>query len=498
MEERTCLGRYKLQNLIDPSHRTPHTLKEVLLCLIGLRLKPSLQQQFLIIQRLIFTHVLCNAQSLGNKFDEFELQLHQESVDVGVVTESWFRPNMPDYMLSIDGYDLFTKSRSHSKGGGVAVYVKSHITACDIPEITVPNELECVWTLLQPKRLPRDTSVIAVCGVYIVTESPYQDLLKQHLLESMDLLHTKYPDIGFAIMGDFNRMTVNNIVKNCNLKQLVKFPTRGNATLDLIMSNFSFHYRDPVPMSALGKSDHVCVLWRPEVQGIGIKHQSTKRTYRPMKDSQLREFGMWIQELDWSNVLQAENTQQKADALYESLQGAVDTFFPMQTVKVHNNNKPWMSQRVKSLVKKRQVAFRSGKVEVYNKLRNKVQREIKKAKVNFYANRVRILQQTNPRKWHQQIKSMTGNTKADLRIPVQGVSDDDHITIANMINDQFVHVSSNIPPLDLGVLEAYLPAMEPPPSLYPWDVYTELKKGQIHQSNWPRWDFTQDCERICI
>ena len=47
---------------------------------------------------------------------------------------------------------------------------------------------------------------------------------------------------------------------------------------------------------------------------------------------------------------------------------------------------------------------------------------------------------------------MTGNTKSELRIPVQGVSDDDHVTIANTINDQFVKVSSNIPPLDLGAL----------------------------------------------
>ena len=429
------------------------------------------------------TFVLCNAQSLVNKFDDFELLLHQESVDVGVITESWFRPDMPDYMLSIDGYEIFSKSRSHAKGGGVAVYVKSLITASGIPEISVPNELECVWSLLQPKRLPRDTSIIAVCGVYIPPDSSLQDLLTQHLLESMDLLHTKYPDIGFAIMGDFNRMPVNNILKHCNLKQLVKFPTRALATLDLIMTNFNVHYRDPVPLSALGKSDHVCILWRPKVHVI--KNQGSKRTFRPMKDTELREFGRWIQEQDWSNVLKAENTQRKADALYESLHGAVDRFFPMQTIITQSSSKPWMSQKVQSLVKKRQVAFGSGRVEVYNKLRNEVRREIKKAKVHFYANRVRILQETNPRKWHQQIKTMSGNTKAVLRIPVQGVSDDDHVTIANTINDQFVKVSSHIPPLDLNVLEAYLPAMEPPPSLYPWEVYTELKKVKSNKATGP-------------
>ena len=70
-----------------------------------------------------------------------------------------------------------------------------------------------------------------------------------------------------------------------------------------------------------------------------------------MKNSQLREFSVWIQDEDWSKVLSAENTQQKADTLYESLQGAIDSFFPMQTVKVHHNNTPWMSQKVKALLK---------------------------------------------------------------------------------------------------------------------------------------------------
>jgi hypothetical protein len=146
---------------------------------------------------------------------------------------------------------------------------------------------------------------------------------------------------------------------------------------------------------------------------------------------------------------------------------------------------PWFSQKIKHLIKKRQSAFAAGNLVVYKKLRNQVQREIEKAKVNFYANRVRKLQATNPRKWHQQLRTMTGNTKTDLSIPIPGVSDDDHDTIANMINDQFVNVSSNITPLDLCALEAYLPAGQPPPSLNPWDVYAELKKVKSTKASGP-------------
>ena len=152
----------------------------------------------------------------------------------------------------------------------------------------------------------------------------------------------------------FSKIMNNEIATSC----LTEKNVTGNLPfhfISRIMTNFSVHYKDPVLMPALGKSDHVCILWRPKVQVV--KHQSSKRTYCPMKDSQLREFGVWIQDEDWSNVLSAENTQQEADALYESLRDAIDRFFPMQTVKVQHNNKPWMSQKVKDLLKKRQVAF---------------------------------------------------------------------------------------------------------------------------------------------
>ena len=74
-----------------------------------------------------------------------------------------------------------------------------------------------------------------------------------------------------------------------------------------------------------------------------------------------------------------------------------------------------------------------------------------------------------------------------------------HVTIANTINNQFVKVSSSILPLDLGILEAFLPAKEPPPSFtLSLGCVCWAQKGQTHQSNWPRWNFAQTCERICL
>ena len=361
---------------------------------------------------------LCNAQSLGNKMDEFETILSQNSIDVGVVSETWFNPTkQADNVMQINDYQLFVKSRTVIRGSGVAVYVKSDIQAKQIHDLPVPDKVECVWVLLQPKRLPRSVSTIAVCCVYNSTSSTREDEheLELHILESMDLLQTKYPDVSFVVLGDFNRMNINSILNAQSLKQIVYFPTRGQATLDKVLTNIDKFYEKPYPYCPIGKSDHTCVVWNPRT------HQSHKftnktRTYRPMKDSQIREFGTWIQSQDWCDVLQADSTQLKTDVFYKTVNQAIDMHFPNVTVKCHD--KPWINKKIKVLIHSRQQAFSSGNVTVYKKLRNQVKREIEKCKVNYYADRVRNLQTIEPRKWHQEIRTMTRNVKSDLCIPV--------------------------------------------------------------------------------
>ena len=86
---------------------------------------------------------MTNAQSLGNKFDDIGVVFDQNNVDVGVVTESWFKDYMPVNQLGVSNYNLFTQSREHKDGGGVNV--KEEVPASPIADIEVPPELECLW-----------------------------------------------------------------------------------------------------------------------------------------------------------------------------------------------------------------------------------------------------------------------------------------------------------------------------------------------------------------
>ena len=55
---------------------------------------------------------LCNARSLINKTDEYELWLKSLDADIGCVTETWAHKNIPDESLSFKDYQLFRRDRN--------------------------------------------------------------------------------------------------------------------------------------------------------------------------------------------------------------------------------------------------------------------------------------------------------------------------------------------------------------------------------------------------
>ncbi len=432
------------------------------------------------------TFMLFNAQSLNNKFEEAEVIFNQNQIDIGVVTESWFSTNIPENQLNIPNYNLHSKPRTGKGGGGVALYVKEDIPSTPFEDITVPPELECMWIKIRPKRLPRHISCIAVCVVYITTKSPHQDLLANHLMESVDYLRAKYPEIGLLILGDFNRMDISQIIRGNDLYQMVDFPTRGDATLDLMISSSKLkdHYLNPSPMSPIGYSDHVCVLWKPK--GCTAKKNNLKsKITRPLSESGINSFGTWIQSVDWHTILQDKSTQEKANVFYDMLDQAMTTCFPEKKTRGHSNDKNWITPYIKTLIRKRQKAFASGNVHEWRTLRNKVKREVEKAKQSYYTSRIRNLQKVEPRKWHSEIKKVTKSCQAELKLDVPGVDDHDEKGKADAINSMFASVSDGIPPLDVSELPSFLPAQAPPPHLHPWEVYAELKKINPNKSGGP-------------
>ena len=190
-------------------------------------------------------------------------------------------------------------------------------------------------------------------------------------------------------------------------------------------------------------------------QSINCLYTKKTRVIRPFGDSSVRASGTWIQNQSWNEVYVSEGPQAKTDALYSILKEGMDVHLPTKLIHIHNSDKPWITPYIKNLISERQTAFAQSDSIKWRKLRNKVKREIELAKVN--AERVKDLQKTEPRKWHQRIKCMLNSTVSDLHMNIPGIDSNNHKDMANAINTKFVSVSSHIEPLNISTLPAYLP-----------------------------------------
>ena len=78
-----------------------------------------------------------------------------------------------------------------------------------------------------------------------------------------------------------------------------------------------------------------------------------------MPDSAIRKFGQWITAYDWRPVLDATTAQDKTTTFYNIMQHQVDNHFPMKTKKRCSNDKPWVNDKIRHLIRRRLRAFKS-------------------------------------------------------------------------------------------------------------------------------------------
>ena len=201
----------------------------------------------------------------------------------------------------------------------------------------------------------------------------------------------------------------DSIARPNHLKRLVKFNTRDSGILDWFFTNRP-HTSNLQRLPKLGASDHYTVLASSTVKHPP-QHDTVKKVYRRhCRASNWREFGSLLTTKDWSEVYQTVSCICKFEFFSQELNSAIETFFPWKTVKTHVYDKPWITVKLNYMIKKRQAAFiRYGKDSlVFRMWWNRVQGAIETAKRSYYDNKVDGLAETNPKKWWQDIKSLTG------------------------------------------------------------------------------------------
>ena len=93
---------------------------------------------------------------------------------------------------------------------------------------------------------------------------------------------------------------------------------------------------------------------------------------------------------------------------------------------------------------------------------------IKAAKVE-YNTRIRQLKNQDRSGWYRGIRILTGCHKQSNMIinSPPDIDSTDHCALANLVNDQFINVVSDLPELDTSNLPSYLHAPTQCPTMYP-------------------------------
>ena len=405
--------------------------------------------------------------------EELEQVLELNHIDIAAITESWLKSHKED-ISQLDHYKTFNKNRQTGDCGGVSVLIRNNI-ACKVIQVDTGDH-EIIWLTLRPAWLPRNISVIILAVLYYPpkTLASTRDELIKHIITTTQQLQSKHTNAGIMIMGDFNSLPDKEITTALKLKQVVKIPTRGSNTLDKILTNMHKFYKEPSALPALGGSDHLSLLWEPHGQQPTDKTSTTQYTRR-FPDSAIREFGRWITQQDWHEVLDTQGTDNKCDLFYNMMWEKIDEIFPLKKRRTHPNDKPWMNSKIKQLIAERQKAHHSDNADLRKRKARMITAEIRKAKKEFHTKQMTHIRKAPPKNWFNHMKRILGIKKKDALRGI-GELNDGTGNCADTINSHFANINSTLPPLNHEHLPAYLPARPTPITLTEFQVFQHLCK----------------------
>ena len=269
----------------------------------------------------------------------------------------------------------------------------------------------------------------------------------RHIINSLDFISSKYPQTGFIVTGDFNKMKDNQL-KQYPLKQIVTTPTHENAILDCIYTNMAPYYQQPSIHPGLGLSRHEVVLCHPNNKQPNT--DTVTRVTRVNSTNAKSLFKMDLSNIDWTPLYQMKSCTEQYAAFLSTLTHLLDTHLPEKEVTRFTTDKPWITTEYKTLIQKRQIAYKARHQHRYRLLRNKVNRLGKTLRGKYYRGKVQQLKSSNPKDWWKKTKAFIGITQQpnqELENLAHEITQGNKKDLANQINRFFTSISSEINPL---------------------------------------------------
>ena len=406
-----------------------------------------------------------NVNGLENKFDNLHEFLVGASTPLDIVALTETSHKNDDFFKSnvtLAGYSPFYTPTNTSKGG-TALYVNSDYNPFERYDLKVQcDQYESVWIEISNK-----SSKNILCGC--VYRHPNQDLSDFLVYLESVLKTVSNEDKEVYICGDFNvdllklddinsYLTYYNLLCSYSFLPLIIHPSRkvDNQTPSLIDNIFSNNISDKIASENIyfTLSEHFSQFAsvkreKPDIKKVVIFERDFSK-YNAIDFRDDVSIQNWNMSHSDSNVLLGD--------FYLKLKGCADRHAPIKKLNAKEvllRSKPWIYPDLAKMIhiknnlfgrKKRQPTNLDIKI-LYNKFRNRVNRELKKAKKSHYTEYFNE-HSNNVRKTWQGIRSLV-NVKNNLnqglsQLKINGKLLDEPKDVANHINEFFVNVGPSL------------------------------------------------------
>lgn len=309
-----------------------------------------------------------NTQSLLCHIDEFRNIFDTALLDIILVSETWLKPYINDTSVSLTGYNVFRNDRLHKGGGGVAIYVKSHLPTSVLFSSDTSRQAH-------PEFMFLDVNVhgihVLVCVCYRAPGLGHMDEFEHVLLDTL----VRYSHV--IVMGDFNAdllgplscydstfLTIMLQLLNLSLLPLQHHISTSGTWLDILAVNdmdLVAHHRQ-VPAPGLFKHDLLFCVYKLRPQ----KPKAKFIQYRDLKSVDHDSILSNAMTLSWQGIILLPDVDfmvGQFNFLFNSLLDA-----PLITYRVTKNPFPWFTDHIRLLQKQCDISFRKAKQSVQSGL----------------------------------------------------------------------------------------------------------------------------------
>ena len=228
--------------------------------------------------------------------------------------------------------------------GACAFDVNNRFPVFHLEDISVPD-IESIWLLLKPSRLPRGFDSIILRAIYHPPRNDDRSLLA-HIMESLDRVLASNPGAAVILTGDFKQFKHRQLCCSFSLKQIVKRPTRGSNVLDKIFTNFSKFYNVPDVVPPVGFTDHNSATLLLLTPLNHCKNLGTVRFIRDAHPANRRLIAEVLSHINWSPMYHMNSCNDQFQYFSSVVNDIIEKYLPLKRMKLDSSDKPWISSEI--------------------------------------------------------------------------------------------------------------------------------------------------------